>query len=103
MVNLENFSPKEKEILEEVISVLKKIEPDFHNLDNKLEFFEESSLEEFNRKAVEIKEELIYDESILEEDLEKAYIEKLKEAKEEIFSNAKQRLIEIEKELEEKE
>ncbi|MEA4910544.1 hypothetical protein SDC9_07976 [bioreactor metagenome] len=101
MINLENFSPKEKEILEEIIVVLKKIEPEFHRLDNQLEFLEESSLKEFEDKAREIKESLIYDESISDEDLEKVYIEKLKEAKEEIFSNAKQRLLEIEKGIKE--
>ena len=101
MINLENFNPKEKEILEEIISVLKKLEPDFHDLDNKLEFLEESSLQEFEKRAIKIREDLVYDESIGDGDLEKVYKERLADAKEEIFSKAKQRLLEIERELKE--
>lgn len=103
MINLENFNPKEREILEEIISVSRKIEPSLHDLDNKLEFLELSTMQEFERKAREIKEELIYDESIAEEDLEKVYIEELAKAKEEIFANAKQRFLEIEREYKERE
>lgn len=98
MINLEKFDPKEKEILEEIIAVMKKVEPELHDLDNKLEFLEESSLEEFEMKAKEIKETLIYDETIPEEELETVYIKELENAKEEIFANAKQRFLEIEKE-----
>ena len=101
MINLEKFDPKEKEILEEIIAVMKKVEPELHDLDNKLEFLEESSLEEFEMKAKEIKETLIYDETIPEEELEAVYIKELENAKEEIFANAKQRLLEIEKEYQE--
>lgn len=98
MINLEKFDPKEKEILEEIIAVMKKVEPELHDLDNKLEFLEESSLMEFEMKAKEIKETLIYDETIPEEELEAVYIKELENAKEEIFANAKQRFLEIEKE-----
>ncbi|MDD3940817.1 MAG: hypothetical protein PHQ01_04580 [Candidatus Pacebacteria bacterium] len=98
MINLEKFDPKEKEILEEIIAVMKKVEPELHDLDNKLEFLEESSLLEFEMKAKEIKETLIYDETIPEEELEAVYIKELENAKEEIFANAKQRFLEIEKE-----
>lgn len=98
MINLEKFDPKEKEILEEIIAVMKKVEPELHDLDNKLEFLEESSLAEFEMKAKEIKETLIYDETIPEEELEAVYIKELENAKEEIFANAKQRFLEIEKE-----
>ncbi len=101
MINLEKFDPKEKEILEEIIAVMKKVEPELHDLDNKLEFLEESSLSEFEMKAKEIKETLIYDETIPEEELETAYIKELENAKEEIFANAKQRFLEIEKEYQE--
>lgn len=101
MINLEKFDPKEKEILEEIIAVMKKVEPELHDLDNKLEFLEESSLEEFEMKAKEIKETLIYDETIPEEELEAVYIKELENAKEEIFANAKQRFLEIEKEYQE--
>lgn len=101
MINLEKFDPKEKEILEEIIAVMKKVEPELHDLDNKLEFLEESSLSEFEMKAKEIKETLIYDETIPEEELEAVYIKELENAKEEIFANAKQRFLEIEKEYQE--
>lgn len=101
MINLEKFDPKEKEILEEIIAVMKKVEPELHDLDNKLEFLEESSLMEFEMKAKEIKETLIYDETIPEEELEAVYIKELENAKEEIFANAKQRFLEIEKEYQE--
>jgi len=101
MINLEKFDPKEKEILKEIIAVMKKVEPELHDLDNKLEFLEESSLMEFEMKAKEIKETLIYDETIPEEELETAYIKELENAKEEIFANAKQRFLEIEKEYQE--
>ena len=101
MINLEKFDPKEKEILEEIIAVMKKVEPELHDLDNKLEFLEESSLLEFEMKAKEIKETLIYDETIPEEELEAVYIKELENAKEEIFANAKQRFLEIEKEYQE--
>ena len=101
MINLEKFDPKEKEILEEIIAVMKKVEPELHDLDNKLEFLEESSLLEFEMKAKEIKETLIYDETIPEEDLETVYIKELENAREEIFANAKQRFLEIEKEYQE--
>lgn len=101
MINLEKFDPKEKEILEEIIAVMKKVEPELHDLDNKLEFLEELSLMEFEMKAKELKETLIYDETLPEEELEAAYIKELENAKEEIFANAKQRFLEIEKEYQE--
>ena len=89
----------QEEIRDEVLSVFEDNEQGFVQFSEDVDQIEKSSIDFFERKAISIKNALINDENVKEEDLESMYISSIEKLKEQVLSDAKEKVANLTKSL----
>lgn len=101
-INIQKLNTREKELLISLRAMYDKIEPALLKFDKDIESIENDALDKWRIESESLKEKIINDVSISEEDIEIVYIEELEKLRDTINSEAEESLQKLLKELESK-
>jgi hypothetical protein len=85
-----------KSIQDQIIEKLNEVEPMLRGSAEEISLVQDRAMREFQEVEKEIKEDLINNPSVPEEDLERIYLESIQLAKNKIFENTAKEIKEIE-------
>lgn len=85
-----------KSIQDQIIDKFNEVEPILRGSAEEISLVQDRAMREFKEVEKEIKENLINNPSVPEEDLERIYLESIETAKKSIFENAAKEIKEIE-------
>lgn len=82
----------QEEIRDEVLSIFEDSESDLEKFSNQIEQIESEVTMLFERKSISIKNLLINDENVSDDDLEKAYLDAIYKLKDQILFETKEKI-----------
>ena len=85
-----------KSIQDQIIDKFNEVEPILRGSAEEISLIQDRAMREFQEVEKEIKENLINNPSIAEEDLERIYLESIEMAKNKIFENSAKEIKEVE-------
>ena len=87
----------QEEIRDEVLSIFENNEGKLQNLSEDIERIEKEAIEFFEKKSIAIKNALVNDENVKEEDLESAYLESIKKLRDQVIAETKEKITNLTK------